>query len=123
MSLAVDGAVGTREKVGIMADREYSSYQQKVIKRFYNNRDQMDEQRLSELVADLYLANDKKKLKLWETAREIMLRVGVPESRVEHVVQKGDPAILAEVVKDVQRGVIKKPAKPAAEASAKPSES
>lgn len=105
-----------------MADREYSSYQQKVIKRFYNNRDQMDEQRLGELVADLYLASDKKKLKLWETAREIMLRLGVPESRVEHVVQKADPAILAEVVKDVQRGVIKKPAKPAAEASAKPSE-
>ncbi len=106
-----------------MADREYSSYQQKVIKRFYNNRDQMDEQRLGELVADLYLANDKKKLKLWETAREIMLRLGVPESRVEHVVQKADPAILAEVVKDVQRGVIKTPAKPAQEASAKPSES
>lgn len=98
-----------------MADRDYSPYQQKVIKRFYENRDQMDDQRLSELVADLYLANEKKKAKLWETARELMTRLGVPTSRLEHVVKTGDPALLAEVVKDLQSGKIIKTAKPSAD--------
>lgn len=67
----------------------------------------MDEQRLSELVAELYLASEKKKPKLWESAKEIMLRLGTPESRVAHVIKTLDPVILAEVVKDVQSGKIR----------------
>ena len=39
-----------------MSDRNYSPYQQKVIQRYYDNREQMDEQRLAELVTNLYLA-------------------------------------------------------------------
>lgn len=95
-----------------MADRDYSSYQQKIIKRYYDHRDQMDDQRLSELVAELYLASPKKAAKLWETARELMTRLGVPAGRIEHVSQTADPAILAEVVKDLQAGKIQKPPKP-----------
>src|SRR5262245_32777651 len=96
-----------------MPDREYSSYQQKIIKRYYDNRDQMDDQRLSELVAELYLASDKKKAKLWDSAQQIMTRLGVPQSRIDHILKTADPAILAEVVKDLQAGRIVKPAKPA----------
>jgi hypothetical protein len=96
-----------------MAEREFSRYQQKVIQRYYDNRPQMDEQRLSDLVAELYLASDKKKPKLWQAAREIMERLGTPDSRVEHVMKSGDAAILAEVVKDVQAGRIRpKPTTP-----------
>jgi len=95
-----------------MAEREYSRYQQKVIQRFYDNRPQVDEQRLAELVAELYLASEKKKPKLWQTAKEIMERLGTPESRVDHVMKTGDAAILAEVVKDVQAGRIRPKAKP-----------
>ena len=102
-----------------MAERDFSRYQKKVIKSYYDNRPQMDEQRLSELVAELYLAGDKKKPKLWEAAKEIMLRLGTPQSRVDHVMKTADPVILAEVVKDVQSGKIrpkppeKKPEPPA----------
>jgi hypothetical protein len=102
-----------------MADRDFSRFQKKVIQRYYDNRPQVDEQRLSELVAELYLASDKKKPKLWDSARDIMLRLGTPESRVEHVLKTKDAAILAEVVKDVQSGKIrpkppeKKPEPPA----------
>jgi hypothetical protein len=96
-----------------MAEREYSRFQKKVIKSYYDNRPQMDEQRLSELVAELYLAGDKKKPKLWEAAKEIMLRLGTPQSRVDHVIKTADPVILAEVVKDVQSGKIRPPEKKA----------
>ena len=86
--------------------QNHSEYQKGIIRRYYDNRDQMDEQRLSELAADLFLAQGKKRGKLWETARELMVRLKVPESRVQHIVTKDDPALLAEVVKDIQRGVI-----------------
>lgn len=105
-----------------MADRDYSSYQKKVIQRFYDNRPAFDEQRLAELATELYLASDKKKPKLWESAKEIMDRLGTPASRIEHVLKQADPALLAEVVKDVQGGRIRpkpkaepKPETPASE--------
>lgn len=90
-----------------MADRDYSKYQKKVIQRFYDNRPAVDEQRLAELATELYLASDKKKPKLWETARDIMERLGTPASRIEHVMKTADPAQVAEVVKDVQAGRIR----------------
>ena len=99
-----------------MADREYSSYQQKVIQRYYDNRPGQDQQRLAELATELYLASEKKKAKLWESARELMERLGTPASRVAHVLKTADPAQVAEVVKDIQAGLIrpKPPQKPEA---------
>jgi hypothetical protein len=93
-----------------MADRQYSAYQQKVIRSFYDNRETSDQQRLGELVADLYLANEKKAAKLWVAAQEAMVRLGVPASRIEHVMKSANPAVLAEVVNDVHAGKIRKPA-------------
>ena len=90
-----------------MAQRDLSRYQEKIVKRYYENRPALDAERLSELVAELYLASDKKKLKLWESAKDLMLRLGTPQSRVDHVLKTADPVILAEVVKDVQSGAIR----------------
>lgn len=94
--------------------RDYSNYQKKVIKRYYDNRDQVDEQNLSELVTNLYLAESPKKTaKLWEQAQAMMTRLGVPEARIQHVVGAADAALLAEVVADILSGKIKKAGKPA----------
>ena len=87
-----------------MAD--YSNYQKKVIQRYYDNREQLDHQRLAETVTNLYLAEGKKRAKLWETAQEMMTRLKVPQSRIDHIMKSGDPAILAEVVNDLQAGKI-----------------
>ncbi|MDZ4688386.1 MAG: hypothetical protein SH850_25205 [Planctomycetaceae bacterium] len=98
-----------------MPERDYSRFQQKAIKRYYDNRDQLDEQRLSDLVANLYLAEGKKRAKLWESAQELMTRLNVPPSRIEHILKTANPAILAEVVKDIAAGVIRPaPKKPPA---------
>ena len=93
-----------------MADRDYSKYQKKVISRFYDNREQMDEQRLAELVTNLFLATGKKRANFWITAREAMERMEVPQSRIDHIVNSDDPTLLAEVVKDIQAGKITKKA-------------
>jgi hypothetical protein len=53
-----------------VADKEYSRYQKQVIKNYYDNREQIDSGRLSELVTSLYLAGEKKAAKMWETAGE-----------------------------------------------------
>lgn len=84
-----------------MAEREYTNYQKKVIQRYYDNRDTLDVQKLSELCSDLYLTEGKKKLKLWESARELLVRLEIPQSRIEHVLGKADPALLAEIVKEL----------------------
>ena len=98
-----------------MADktpRNYTAGQQKIISRFYDNRDQLDEQRLSELVTNLYLATtEKQKQKHWQTAEDVMTRLEVPKTRIAHIMEKKDPAVLAAVVQDFQTGKLKKPAK------------
>ena len=86
--------------------QDYSKYQQKVIKNYYDNREQIDAQRLSELVTNLYLAKGKKREKFWNTAEEVMQRLKVPPSRIEHVLQSDDPVTLVEVVNDLQAGKI-----------------
>lgn len=91
-----------------MAEREYSKYQQDVIRRYYDNKDQIDEQRLSELVTNLYLAPPKKQAKMWETAEELMTRMKLPASRVEHVMKARDVAVLAKVVEELQKGILKR---------------
>jgi len=70
----------------MMADKEYSRYQQKVIQRYYDNREQIDEQRLAELVTSLFLASPAKQKKLWQTAEELLTRMKVPASRIEHII-------------------------------------
>ena len=89
-----------------MAKQEYSKYQQQVIKRYYDNREQIDAQRLAELVTSLYLASEKKAVKMWESAGDLMQRLKVPESRIQHVMEQKDPAILASVVEDLNSGKI-----------------
>ena len=91
-----------------MTDRNYSAFQQKVIKRYYDNKDQIDEQRLSELVTNLYLAPPKKQAKMWESAEELMTRMKLPPSRIAHVMETKDAAVLAKVVEELQKGVIKR---------------
>lgn len=91
--------------------RNYTPYQEKLIKRYYDNLDSIDRTRLSDLAAELYLAEGKKRERLWKQAGEVMERLGVPQSRLDHVLKSADPAILAEVVQDIQRGHIQPPPK------------
>jgi hypothetical protein len=93
-----------------MAD--HSEYQKKIIRRFYDNREQVDEQRLAELVTNLYLSEGKKRDKLWEQARETMLRLKVPQKRVEHLLTAKDPALIAEVVKELEAGTLRRETPP-----------
>jgi len=82
-----------------MAD--YTPYQQKIIQRYYQNRDQLAEQRLAELVSELYLADGKKRDRLWKQAATALEKVGLSQARRDHILAARDPAILASVIKEL----------------------
>ncbi len=81
---------------------EFTPYQQKVIKRYYDNIDTVKLQRLSELVTELYLATGKKLEKSWKSAEAAMSQLGVPQSRIDHLMKQKNPELLAHLVKDLQ---------------------
>ena len=84
-----------------MGMENYSAHQQKIIKRYYENIDQVAWQRLSELVADLYLAEGKKREKLWVSASSFMQKLKVPQVRIDAIVVKKDIEKLAVLVKEL----------------------
>lgn len=83
-----------------MAD--HSPYQQKIIKRYYDNFDQVSYQRLSELVTEIYLAEGKKRERLWTQVGETLVKLKFPQPRIDHVLEKKDPAHLAVVLKELE---------------------
>jgi hypothetical protein len=82
-----------------MAD--FSPHQKKIIKRYYDNFDSIKFQRLSELVTELYLAEGKKRDRLWTQVAEALTKLEFPATRIEHLLQKRDPALLAVVLKEL----------------------
>ena len=59
-----------------MAD--LTPYQQKIVKRYYNNQDTLQRQRLAELVSELYLSTGKKRQKVWESVAAAMQKLTPP---------------------------------------------
>lgn len=81
---------------------DYTPYQQKVIKRYYANEGSMSQQRLAELVSELYLAEGKKLQKAWTAAAACMQKLGVPQKRIDHLLKQANPTLVAEVVKELE---------------------
>ncbi len=86
-----------------MAQQDFTPYQQKIIKRYYNHHDTIQLQRLAQLVSDLYLTTGKKRQQTWKSAAAAMLKLGIPQARVDHLVKQDNPALVAEVVKELER--------------------
>ncbi|MBO6740699.1 MAG: hypothetical protein JJ916_12675 [Phycisphaerales bacterium] len=80
--------------------REYSSYQKKVINRYYDNLDTIVVTRLGEIVTDMALAGgDEKKLaRLWKRAEQALERAKVESAEIRDVVGRRDVEALARIV-------------------------
>ena len=76
-------------------------HQDKIIRRYYQNQDQILIQRLGDLVTDLYLAEGKNRVRLWKRTAEILEKLKIPNDRVQHVCQSDNPALVAEVLKEL----------------------
>jgi hypothetical protein len=79
----------------------YSKYQQKVIKNFYNNRDSIALQRVQELVTELYLAEGKKLEKHWQSLASHLQKLDVKQPTIDHLLEQRNPELVANLVKSL----------------------
>ena len=82
---------------------EHTPYQRKIIERYYKNLDGITLQRLSELATDLYLAEGKKRDRLWNRVDECLRKLEVPDARIAVLLEKRDPALLVEILKELEK--------------------
>ncbi len=81
---------------------DFTPHQQKIIKRYYKNQDTLQRQRLAELVTELYLAQGKKRQRAWTAAVSAMQKLGIPQSRIDHLLKQDNPALVAELVSELE---------------------
>lgn len=75
-----------------------SRYQEKIIKNYYKNRDAIALQRVQEIATELYLAEGKKLERLWESLGGHLEKLGLEQSRIDNLLEKRDPALVASTV-------------------------
>ena len=78
-----------------------SAYQERIIKNYYQNKDAISLQRLSELVTELYLAEGKKRASRWKQIVAALEKLEIPAARIKHYVEKDDPQLLAHLVEEL----------------------
>ena len=76
-----------------------SNYQDRVIRNYYQNRDEIMLQRLGELVTDLFLAEGKAKARLWKRVEETLDKLKVPKDRIQQLVRSDNPTLVANELK------------------------
>ena len=84
-----------------MAKKELSKYQQSVISGYYQNRQSLMLQKISELVTELYLAETKTKQdKLWQRVQKAMENLKVNPAVMEHIMKTRSAEVLAKNLQD-----------------------
>lgn len=77
---------------------DYTKYQQKIIKNYYDNRDSISLQKLGELVTNLYLAEGKQRARYWKNTVAALQKLKIPQAQIDDLVAKDDPAQLAKLL-------------------------
>jgi hypothetical protein len=81
-----------------MTDR--SKHQDKVIRNYYQNREEIAIQRLQELATELYLSEGaKKRAQLWKNAVTHLEALKVSRDQIDHLVKTDKAELLASYVK------------------------
>lgn len=78
-----------------------SAYQDRIIRNYYQNRDAIALQKLSEMVTDLYLAEGKSLDRLWTRVETALEKLDVPKSRIDHLVAARNPSLVANLVQEL----------------------
>ena len=78
-----------------MPMENYTRHQQRIIKNYNKNRDDVAFQRSQELLTELYLAEGKKREKVWESLFKNLERIGVPADQLEHLKAEKKPELIA----------------------------
>ena len=77
-------------------EKGYTPYQQKVIRRFYENKDLRLIQKLGELVSNLYIeTNEKKRDSGWKRIKEILIDLKVHPHEVEFLTKDKNLTVIS----------------------------
>jgi hypothetical protein len=79
----------------------YSKFQQKVIKNYYDNQEAILLQRLGEHVTELYLSEGKARTKRWKDITKVLEKLKIPPTRIEQLVKQDDSAKLAKLLEEL----------------------
>ena len=79
----------------------YSKYQQNIIKNYYDNKEAIGLQRLSEHITELYLAEGKARAKRWKDIVKVLENLKIPKTQIDNLVKKDDPAVLAKLLEEL----------------------
>ncbi len=80
-----------------------SSYQQRIINNYYQNRESIALQRLQELVTELYLTEGKKRQQHWKQLRTHLEKLGVKQQQIDDLVEQDDPELVANYLKTLMK--------------------
>jgi hypothetical protein len=80
---------------------DFSRYQQKVIKNYYDNKENIALQRSQEILTELYLTEGKKREKLWASLFDNLKKLGVGADTINHLQSKNDPQLVAGVLQEL----------------------
>jgi hypothetical protein len=81
-----------------------SNYQERIIRNYYENRDEIMLQRLGELVTDLFLAEGQAKVRLWKRVAMTLEKLKIPQDQITHLVESDNPTLVANVLKKLLDG-------------------
>ena len=77
-------------------EKGYTPYQQKVIRRFYENKDLRLIQKMGELVSNLYVeTSEKKRESGWKRIKEILIDLKVHQHEVEFLTKDKNLAVIS----------------------------
>ncbi|HOA52369.1 MAG TPA: hypothetical protein PKI05_08930 [Thermogutta sp.] len=77
-------------------------YQEGIIRRYYENRDNLMIQKLGDLVGELYLSEGKARARIWKRITAALRNLSVPEARIEHLVKSDNPEFVAKILEELQ---------------------
>lgn len=81
--------------------QDRTPYQEKIIKRYYENRGDVMHQKLAELTSDLFLAEGKKRQQLWKRVAAALKNLDVPQRVIDNIVAADNPAALASYLENI----------------------
>jgi len=79
-------------------NRKHTRHQEKIIKQYYERRDDISLQKLQEQVTELYLAEGKRRARYWKTIAGHLQKLGIPQERIDYFIEKDDPQLVAHEV-------------------------
>ncbi len=79
-----------------MTDR--TPYQDRVIRNYYRNRETIAQQRVQELITDIFLASGKKRDRCWDHLESHLRVLGMHDDQIAHLRSLDQPDVLARAV-------------------------